>query len=93
MYVTIKDHFTNVKESIDLYAVSTSHDTATQMFRSKMDTLDRLLQQKEKKTQAIKKIKEREEKKEVKQVRLQTYNVATAERDSLNNLESGSNSL
>lgn len=43
LYVTMKDHFANVKESIDLFSSHSVSDSATSMFLSKLSALERML--------------------------------------------------
>ena len=87
LYVTMKDHFTNVKESIDLFSKHSTHDSATSMFYSKLSALERMLSQVEKKTQANRILEEREEKEEIGAVaeimRYSTNVLHVNERDSL----------
>lgn len=65
LYVTIIDHFSNVKESIELFSKHSTSDSATSMFLSKLSALERMLEQVEKKTSANRILAEREEKQEV----------------------------
>ena len=60
LYQTIKDHFANVKDSIDLFSQHSDHDAATSMFYSKLSALEVALMKVEKKTQAKSRIEERD---------------------------------
>ena len=62
LYVTMKEHFSNVKESIELFSRHSTHDSATAMFYSKLSALERSLQEVEKKTHASRILQEQEEK-------------------------------
>ena len=88
LYVTMQEHFGNVKECIELYSQHSILDSATSMFYSKLSALERMLGQVEKKTQANRRLKEQEDEEEVKQVtdalRMSTNVLSTKERDSLN---------
>ena len=65
LYVTMKDHFVNVKDSIELFSKHTTNDSATSMFISKLSALESMLEHVEKKTHASRILAEREEKQEV----------------------------
>ena len=65
LYVTMEGHFANVKESIELFAQHSTHDSATSMFYSKLTALERMLYEVEKKTHAKRIIRDAEEMKEV----------------------------
>lgn len=65
LYVTMEEHFANVKESIELFSQHSTHDSATSMFYSKLTALERMLAEVEKKTHAKRTIREAEETKEV----------------------------
>ena len=45
LYVTMQEHFGNVKECIELYSQHSIHDSATSMFYSKLSSLERMLGQ------------------------------------------------
>ena len=82
----MKEHFSNVKESIELFSRHSTHDSATAMFYSKLSALERSLQEVEKKTHASRILQEQEEKQEEQKVadalRYST-NVFNVERDSI----------
>ena len=44
LYVTMQEHFKNVKECIDLYSQNSTHDSATSMFYSKIAALEGMLE-------------------------------------------------
>ena len=64
LYVTMEEHFANVKESIELFSQHSTADSATSMFYSKLSALERMLCEVEKKTHAKRMIKQAEENKE-----------------------------
>ena len=41
LYETMKDHFSNVKDSIELYSVHSTLDAATSLYYSKLGALER----------------------------------------------------
>ena len=64
LFLTMEEHFGNVKESIELFSQHSTHDSATSMFYSKLTALERMLAEVEKKTHAKRIIREAEENKE-----------------------------
>ena len=90
LYVTMEEHFANVKESIELFSQHSTHASATSMFYSKLTALERMLCEVEKKTHAKRMIRQAEENKEVQQIQdVMRYstNVLINERDSLKDFD------
>lgn len=68
LYSSMKEHFLNLQDSIELYSAHSMNDQATSLYYSKLSAFERKLQQVEKQTHASRLLEQLEENLEVTQV-------------------------